>query len=331
MENMELNFWQDKRILVTGATGIVGSWLVKELLGLGAYVVALMRDADPQSELFRSGDLNRIHVVNGQLEDFAALERAVNKHEVDTVFHLGAQAIVGTALRYPLATFEANIRGTFNLLEACRQHADLVRRVVVASSDKAYGESTSLPYTEEMSLNGRYPYEVSKSCTDLIAQSYFHTYRLAVTVARCGNIYGGGDLNWSRIVPGTIRSLACREHPVIRSDGTYLRDYIYVKDVVRAYLYLAERAGQENVKGEAFNFGPEKPYSVLEIVDVLKRLMGCENMAPEILNNAQGEIKNQYLSSAKAEQMLGWKPEYTLEAGLQETINWYRRFFTEAG
>ena len=330
MENMELNFWQDKRILVTGATGIVGSWLVKELLERGAYTVALLRDADPQSELFRSGDLNRIHVVNGQLEDFTALERAVNKHEVDTVFHLGAQAIVGTALRSPLATFEANIRGTFNLLEACRQHSDLVRRVVVASSDKAYGESAHLPYTEEMPLNGRYPYEVSKSCTDLISQSYFHTYGLAVTVARCGNIYGGGDLNWSRIVPGTIRSLAQGKRPVIRSDGLYLRDYIYVKDIVRAYLCLAERSGKKNVKGGAFNFGPEKPFSVLEIVGVLQRLMGCENLTPEIVNNVQGEIKNQYLSSAKAEKLLGWKPEYSLEIGLQETVDWYQRYFIRA-
>ena len=221
--------WTGRRVFVTGATGIVGSWLVKRLLELGAYVVALVRDWDPQTELVRSGDILRTNVVNGRLEDYDTLERAINEHEIDTVFHLGAQPIVTTALRNPLPTFEANIRGSYNLLEACRVHRSLVKRVVVASSDKAYGDAPSLPYTEDMPANGRHPYDVSKSCTDLLALSYAHTYDLPVTVARCGNIYGGGDLNWSRIVPGTIRSLWHGERPIIRSNGLFTRDYIYVR------------------------------------------------------------------------------------------------------
>ena len=226
---------------MTGATGFVGSWLVKALVRRKAQVVALVRDLDHQSELVRSGAIRRVTVVNGCLEDFAALERAINEHEVDTVFHLAAQAIVGAALRNPLPTFEANIRGTYNLLEACRIHAGLVKAVVVASSDKAYGDHEDLPYTEQHALIGRHPYDVSKSCTDLIATTYHHTYGMPVTIARCGNIYGGGDLNWSRIVPGTIRSLLDRQRPVLRSDGTMIRDYFYVEDAVSAYLALAER------------------------------------------------------------------------------------------
>jgi len=227
----QTDFWSQRRVFVTGATGIVGSWLVKDLLAQGAYVVALVRDADPQSELYRSGDIHRISVVSGRLEDFHTLERAINEHEIDTVFHLAAQPIVGVAHRFPLHTFESNIRGSYNLLEACRVHNQFVQRVVIASSDKAYGPQPNLPYTEEMPLQGCHPYEVSKSCTDLIAQSYYYTYGLPVAIARCGNIYGGGDLNWSRIVPGTIRAFLQGERPVIRSDGTYVRDYIYVQRI----------------------------------------------------------------------------------------------------
>ncbi|HEX2864022.1 MAG TPA: NAD-dependent epimerase/dehydratase family protein, partial [Deinococcales bacterium] len=245
------------RVLVTGATGLVGSWVARRLMAQGAQVVAFVRDADPQSEFIRSGDIHRTTVVQGALEDYASLERAVNEHEVDTVLHFGAQTIVGTALRSPLPTFEANIRGTYHLLEACRAHADLVRRVVVASSDKAYGTSDVLPYTEAMPLRGRHPYDVSKSCADLLALAYAETYGLPVAVARCGNIYGGGDLNWSRIVPGTIRSALRGERPVLRSDGRGVRDYVYAADIADAYLLLAERAADEGVRGEAFNFSPQ--------------------------------------------------------------------------
>jgi CDP-glucose 4,6-dehydratase len=318
--------WEGRRVFVTGATGIVGSWLVRRLVDEGAIVVALIHDLDPQSELVRSGTLNRTHVVNGALEDYWALERAVNLHEADCVIHLGAQTLVGTANRNPLPTFEANIRGTYNLLEVCRVHRDLVRSVVVASSDKAYGEAAVLPYSEEMPLIGRHPYDVSKSCTDLLASAYAETYGLPVTVARCGNIYGGGDLNWSRIVPGTIRSLLEGRPPVLRSDGTFTRDYIYVQDVVDAYLLLAERAEDEGVRGEAFNFSPGKPLSVLEITAEIQRLMGREDLEPIILNQAKAEIRDQYLDSTRAEDRLEWSSRYPLDSGLKETIEWYSRF-----
>ena len=323
------NFWQGRRVFITGATGIVGSWLVNELLAQEAYVVALVQDADPQSELYRSGDITLVSVVNGALEDFWTLERAINKHEVDTVFHLGAQTIVGTAHRFPLPTFEANIRGTYNLLEVCRLHRDTVQRIVIASSDKAYGQQPHLPYTEEMPLNGRHPYEVSKSCADLIAQSYHHTYRLPISIARCGNVYGGGDLNWSRIVPGTVRSFLRSERPIIRSNGAYVRDYIYVKDVAHAYMRLAECLDDRRVQGEAFNFSTEKPITVLEMVNMIQKLMDCTHIEPDIQNCAAGEIRSQHLSAAKAHNILEWKPALDLESGLSETIAWYKAFIRE--
>jgi CDP-glucose 4,6-dehydratase len=318
--------WSQRRVLVTGATGLVGAWLVKQLLERGSYVVALIRDADPQSELFRSGDVARVSVVSGDLTDFFTVERAISEHEIDTVLHLAAQPIVGVAHRFPLQTFESNIRGTYHLLEACRIHRALVRCVVVASSDKAYGEQPQLPYTEEMPLRGRHPYEVSKSCADLLAQSYHHTYGLPVGIARCGNVYGGGDLNWSRIVPGTIRSLLRGERPVIRSDGRYVRDYIYVKDVAHAYLTLADGIGDAALHGAAFNFSPESRVNVLELVERITALMGCGSLTPDVQNTALGEIRSQYLSADKASRLLAWKPAHTLEAGLRETIAWYREF-----
>lgn len=321
--------WQGRRILVTGATGMIGSWLVKAALERGAYVVALVLDDDPQSELYRSEDIRRVSVVNGSLEDFRALERAINQHEVETVFHLGAQTLVGAAYRFPLATFEANIRGTYNLLEACRIHSGLVRRVVVASSDKAYGEQPTLPYTEDMRLDGRHPYEVSKSCADMIAQSYYHTYRLPVAIVRCGNVYGGGDLNWSRIVPGTIRSLLQGERPVLRSDGTYVRDYLYVHDAAEAYVRLAENLDDDRIRGQALNFGTECRVTVLELVQKIQKLMHCEHLPPVICNDACGEIRSQYLSFAKARRLLGWNPRFSLEQGLHEAVDWYRQFLTE--
>ena len=315
-----------RRALITGATGLLGSWLVKELLSVGANVVALVMDEDPQSELYRSGDFKRISIVNGRLENLRTIERAINTHETDVVFHVGAQTLVGAAHRAPWATFEANIRGTYNLLEACRLHDGLVKRVVIASSDKAYGENPALPYVETMPLYGRRPYEVSKSCADLLAQSYHHTYGLPVAVARCGNIYGGGDLNWSRIVPGTIRSLLQGERPIIRSDGTYLRDYLYVEDAAKAYMILAEKIEDKRVKGGGFNFSPGKPSAVLDIVKAIQKLMKQTALKPDIRNEAKGEIRSQYLSSAKARSLLQWQPRHDLEGGLRETIDWYRKF-----
>jgi CDP-glucose 4,6-dehydratase len=319
-------FWVGKRVLITGASGMVGSWLVKELLALGARISVLVHDSDPQAELFRSGDIHSCSVVNGSLADYWSVERAVNEQEVDTVFHLGAQTIVGTANRSPLPTFEANVRGTYNLLEACRVHAAMVQRVVIASSDKAYGDQEQLPYTEAAPLIGRHPYDVSKSCADLIAQAYHHTYKLPVAIARCGNVYGGGDLNWSRIVPGTIREFLRNRPIVLRSDGTYIRDYIYVKDAARGYLRLAECLDDQRVRGEGFNFSTESPLTVLQIVEAIQKLMRREDLQPVIENSASGEIRNQWLSAAKARDVLGWRAEYDLESGLAETVAWYRLY-----
>ncbi len=328
---MSAGFWRSRRVLVTGATGIVGSWLVKELLASGAHVVALVMDTNPQTELYRSGDINKTTVVNGRLEDFSCLERAVNVYETDTVFHLGAQTLVGSARRFPLATHESNIRGTYNLLEVCRVHSKLVERVVIASSDKAYGASRKLPYVENMPLNGREPYEVSKTCADLLAQSYHSTYNLPVSIARCGNIYGGGDLNWSRLIPGTIRAFIRGIRPIIRSDGTLIRDYLYVKDAARAYMVLAERLGEKRIRGQAFNFSSGHHLAVISITKLIQRLMGAMKIKLDIQNTAKGEIQNQYLSTAKANRLLGWRPTYGLEKGLRETIEWYRDFLATDG
>jgi CDP-glucose 4,6-dehydratase len=319
-------FWADRRVFVTGATGMVGSWLVKDLLARGARVAALVLDADPQSELYRSGDVRHVSVVNGNLEEFRTVERAINAFEADTVFHLGAQAIVGVGHRAPLPTLETNVRGTWNVLEACRLHRNLVERVVVASSDKAYGTQRRLPYTEDMPVAGMHPYEVSKSAADLVARMYYHTYGVPVAIARCGNIFGGGDLNWSRIVPGTIRACLRGERPVVRSDGSYVRDYFYVKDAARAYLLLAERLHDARVVGEAFNFSNESPLGVLELVGVIQKLLEAGHLEPDVRNVVEGEIHSQYLSAARAREALGWTPEFDLEGGLVETIAWYRGF-----
>jgi CDP-glucose 4,6-dehydratase len=320
------SFFRDKRVFITGATGLVGSWLTRALVELGAYTVVLIRDSDPQSELVRSGLLQRVSVVSGSLEDYSSLERAINEHEVDTVFHLGAQTIVGTALRNPLPTFEANIRGTYNLMEACRIHSSLVKRILVASSDKAYGDSTVLPYTEDMPPSGRHPYDVSKSCTDLICQTYFHTYNLPVVIARCGNIFGGGDLNWSRIIPGTIRSILEGNTPVVRSDGTLTRDYVYVQDAVSAYLKMAQQTEHPDVRGEIFNFGPDQPRTVLQVIQAVAEGLGRSDIQPSVQNTAKAEIQNQYLDASKAKRVLGWEQVYSFEQGLQETIGWYKQY-----
>ena len=318
--------FEGRTVFVTGATGLVGSWLVPRLLASGAGVVALVRDADPQSELVRSGTIGRCTVVTGRLENLDDLERALVGHEVDTVFHLAAQTIVGAAFRSPLATFESNIRGTYQLLEACRRQRETVRRVVVASSDKAYGEARVLPYTEEMPANGRHPYDVSKSCADLLSQTYAATYGLPLAVARCGNIYGGGDLNWSRLVPGTIRSALEGRRPIIRSDGTYTRDYVFVEDAVSGYLALADGLDREEVRGGVFNFGPGAPATVLEVTNAILAATGRTDLVPEIRDEAAAEIREQFLDSSKARRVLGWAPTRGLREGLLETVAWYRTF-----
>lgn len=320
-----MSFWQDRPTLVTGGTGLLGGWLVKHLLGLGADIVCLVRDWVPGSELVRSSAVEQVKVVRGDICDSALMERVLGEYEIDTVFHLAAQTIVGIANRNPVSTFQTNIGGTCTVLEACRRSSK-VKAVVVASSDKAYGDQERLPYDERTPLQGRHPYDVSKSCADLIAQSYFTTYGLPVGITRCGNFYGGGDLNWNRIVPGTIRSIVRGDRPVIRSDGQYVRDYFYIEDGAAAYVLLAERlAGNTKLHGEAFNFSNETPVSVLEIVERISSLMNSD-LKPVILNEASNEIREQYLSSVKAGKLLKWKPLVTLDAGLRRTISWYRDF-----
>lgn len=319
-------FWKHRRVFVTGCTGILGSWLTMRLVELGAEVIGLIRDQVPRSNLNWSGFQTRIDIVHGDVCDYDLLERALAEYEVEVVFHLAAQTIVPIANRAPRPTFETNVRGTWNLLEACR-HNPTVERIVIASSDKAYGEQPVLPYTEDQPLLARYPYDVSKAAADMIAQSYYYTFGLPVAITRLGNIYGGGDLNWNRIVPGTIRSAYYGERPIIRSDGSPKRDYIYVKDAVHAYITLAEHLDREEVQGQVFNFAPEHPISVLDLTRRILERMGRTDLEPIVLGTATGEIQNQYLSAEKAHRVLGWRPQYSLEQGLDETIAWYVAFF----
>lgn len=317
------SFWRDRRVLITGCTGVLGSWLTARLVELGADVVGLIRDWVPQSHLVRSGTMGRIKVVHGSVTDEEVVNRTFAEYEIQTCFHLAALTVVGVANRAPVPTFETNVRGTWLLLEAARQWGKL-EQFVLASSDKAYGSHDVLPYTESAPLQGRHPYDVSKSCADLIAQTYAHTYQMPVAVTRCANMYGGGDLNWNRIVPGTIRSVLLNERPIVRSDGTMKRDYVYVKDIASAYLTLAEAMKDGAHTSGTFNFGVDSPRTVLEMVEAIIRLSDHPDLEPVILNNVQNEIQNQYLSSEKAHKLLGWKPQYTLEEGLGETMAWYK-------
>lgn len=326
MEEVVRNsFWRDRPVLVTGATGLVGGWLVRRLLAAQADVVCLVRDSVPTSELYRSHLVDNVRVVHGDICDQALLERALGEYEVDTVFHLAAQSIVTIATRNPVSTFESNVRGTWSLLEATRR-SPKVKQVVVASSDKAYGDQDALPYDESTPLQGRHPYDVSKSCADLISQAYAHTYGLRIGITRCGNFYGGGDLNWNRIVPGTIRSILRGQRPVIRSDGSYIRDYFYVEDGAHAYITLAEAlACGAATPGEAFNFSNEQEIGVLELTRRILTAMGSA-LEPDIKNEATSEIRRQYLSASRARARLGWTPLHNLQSGLEHTIAWYREF-----
>jgi CDP-glucose 4,6-dehydratase len=318
-------FWRDRPTLVTGATGLVGAWTVRRLIALGADVVCLVRDWVPQSELVRSRQIEQVRVVRGDVRDQAELERVLGEFEIDTVIHLAAQTIVGIANRNPISTFESNIQGTWALLEACRR-SPLVKQIVLASSDKAYGSADTLPYDETTPLKGEHPYDVSKSCADLIAKSYAVTFGLPVVVTRCGNFFGGGDLNWNRVVPGTIRSVLRQERPVIRSDGEYIRDYFYVEDGAAAYTLLAEKiAERPALAGEAFNFSTEYRLTVRAIVAKVLAAMHS-TLEPDVQNVATNEIREQYLDATKAKRDLGWTPLFTLDEGLRRTIEWYRGF-----
>jgi CDP-glucose 4,6-dehydratase len=327
MENMvNRTFWQDRPTFVTGGTGLVGSWLIQRLVESGADVVCLVRDWVPQSELVRSGTIEKVNVVRGDIRSRGVLERALGEYEIDTVIHLAAQTIVTIANRNPISTFETNIAGTWNLLEACCR-SPKVKQIVMASSDKAYGDQEILPYNEDTPLQGQHPYDVSKSAADLIAATYAKSYNLPVAITRCGNFYGGGDLNWNRIIPGTIRSILRGQAPIIRSDGEYIRDYFYVEDGAAAYMLLAEQlAARPELKGQAFNFSNEIQVTVREVVEKVIKLMKS-NLQPEILNETSNEIRHQYLSAEKARRMLNWKPLFNLDEALGLTIDWYREFF----
>jgi len=325
---MSANYWLDRPVFVTGGGGFLGSWLTQKLHDAGADVVCLLRDWVPQSELVRSHTIEKVKVVRGDLQDLELVERTLAEYEIHTVFHLGAQTSVVIANRSPISTFDSNVRGTWSVLEACR-HAPTVKSIVVASSDKAYGSHDQLPYSEDAPLQGEYPYDVSKSCADLIARSYAKTYKLPVAVTRCGNLYGGGDLNWSRIVPGTIRSLIRGQRPVIRSDGQLIRDYFYVEDAVAAYMLLAQAvASDSDVAGTAFNFSNETAVPVLDLVKKIVCQMGSP-LAPDVRNEASNEIRAQYLSAKRARQVLNWAPLFSLEEGLGRTIGWYKEFLVQ--
>ena len=324
-EPLNREFWRDRPTLVTGATGLVGGWLVRRLVAAGAQIVCLIRDWAPQCELVRAGLLEEVTSARGDVRDQALLERVLGEYEVDTVVHLAAQTIVPIANRNPASTFETNIGGAWALLEACRR-SPVVKQIVLASSDKAYGDQEGLPYDEQTPLQGRHPYDVSKSCADLIAQTYAITYGLPVAITRCGNFFGGGDLNWNRIVPGAVRSLLRGQRPVIRSDGQYVRDYFYIEDGAAAYMTLAERlAGDRSLCGQAFNFSNETPITVLALVEHILRLMESD-LQPDIRNEASNEIRSQHLSAARARRVLSWQPLFSLDEGLQRTIAWYREF-----
>jgi CDP-glucose 4,6-dehydratase len=321
---MTAGFWKDRPTLITGATGFMGSWLLKKLIGEQADLVVLVRDDVPRSLAVEENLLERVTAVRGTVEDLGLLRRTLAEYNVDTIFHLAAQPLVGVAKLDPLSTLETNVRGTWNVLEAARLCS--TKQTVVASSDKAYGPSDELPYLESHPLRGRFPYDVSKSCADLISTMYAATYALPVCIVRCANLFGGGDLNFSRTIPGAIAATLKNERFVIRSDGKFVRDFLYVKDAAEAYALVAERlAADRSLTGEAFNFGLGLRLTVSEVVRKVLELMDRTSLEPIIMNQASAEIREQYLSSDKAKQTLGWSPRYDLIDGLTETIAWYRR------
>lgn len=326
---MDARYWRHKNVFVTGATGLLGSWLVKYLVDAGANVVVLIRDIVPHSNLYRSGYINKVTIVRGALENYATIERTLGEYEIDTIFHVGAQTIVEIANRNPLSTFESNIKGTWNVLEAARR-SPAVKKIIVASSDKAYGAHKELPYTEAAPLQGRHPYDVSKSAADLIAHTYHNSYKLPVAITRCGNFFGGGDFNFNRIIPGTIRAVFSGQRPILRSDGSFIRDYFYIEDAADAYITLAEKMDDEAIHGHAFNFSNEIQMTVLDVVHRILKLMGRDDLQPQVLAVAKNEIPHQYLSAEKARTMLHWKPQHSFDEALEKTIHWYQDYFRKA-
>lgn len=325
------NYFKNKKIFVTGASGFIGSHLVKSLLKQQAEIICLVRDFVPNSMFFTKELDKKVIIVKADLEDYFSIERTINEYQPESIIHLGAQTIVGTANCSPIGTFNSNIKGTWNLLEAARVHDKFIKSIVIASSDKAYGEQEKLPYTEESPLNATNPYDASKACTDILARSYAVTYSIPLSISRCGNFFGGGDLNFSRLVPGTIKSAIFNESPVLRSDGLYIRDYIYVLDAVNAYEVLAKQTEEKKFKGEAFNFSNEVQLTALDFTNKILEKMNKKNLKPIIKNQASGEIKAQHLSAKKARETLGWKSEWGIDKALDETIKWYKEYFSKRG
>jgi len=324
---MRKSFWKGKRVLITGYEGFLGSNLTKTLLACGALLWGLdIRTRRSQTVLSKE-ELKQIKVIKASVEDFPLLSGLISRNKIAFIFHLAAEALVDNCLKNPLSAFSANIRGTWNLLAAARGKKS-VKAIVIASSDKAYGSHKDLPYKENASLLGRNPYDVSKSCADLLASSFYHTYRVPVAITRCGNIFGPGDFSFSRIVPDTIRSVAKNKALIIRSDGKFTRDYVYVDDVVNGYITLAEKLPRLKLAGQAFNFSCEKPISVLGLVKKVYNISARKHNY-KILNRAKYEIKHQYLSSKKARVVLGWRPKINLEEGLKKTVAWYQEYLSK--
>ncbi|MFA6429863.1 MAG: GDP-mannose 4,6-dehydratase [Patescibacteria group bacterium] len=319
-------FWNNRHVFITGGFGLLGSTIAEMLHDLGARLVLLKRDHVPSSRIFELGAIDHINIVHGDFEDFPTVYRALNEYEIDTVFHVGAQPIAPVGNRCPLPTLSANIMGTCNMLEAART-APTVKRMLVASSDKAYGAQPVLPYTEDAPLRGTHPYDVSKSCTDLVSQMYWNTYKTPVCITRCGNLYGPGDLNWQRVIPETIKHVLHNEAPVIRSDGKFIRDYFFIRDAANAYITLAENMERPEVLGQPFNFSTGNSMTVVDIVNKVLQVMGRTDLQPIILNQAKAEIHDQTLSSEKAGRILNWKPYWSVDEGLAETVAWYKNYF----
>jgi len=319
--------WENMNVLVTGADGFIGSHVAQALVEKGAEVTTIVRDVRKCNNTDVLNIKDKVNIVYGDIIDFKDCERVINEYDTEFCFHIAAQAIVGHANRSPLSTFKSNIKGTWNVLEACRI-SKTIKGVVIASSDKAYGQQKKLPYTEESPLSGYFPYDVSKACAEMIARSYYMTYNLSLAITRNANTYGPADMNLSRIIPDVITRLLKGKQPVIRSDGNPKRDYMYIKDAVNAYLILAENLHRKDVVGQAFNFGTGKPISVLNLYKKIIKLMG-KNVEPKILGQAKNEIDMQYLDSTKARKILGWKEEYDIDSGLKETIDWYKNYFSK--
>lgn len=320
---MKKNFWKSKNVLVTGFEGFVGSNLTKQLLSRDAHVVGLDIKIHRKGTILDKTDYNNMVVVKGSVCNYGLVKKLIDRYKVEVVFHLAAESLVGDCQKDPARALSTNIRGTWSVLEACR-HSSSITSIAVASSDKAYGNQDVLPYRENMPLQGKHPYDVSKSCADLIAYTYYHTYGVPVAITRCGNIFGPGDFNFSRLVPDTIRCVLTGKMLLIRSDGMFTRDYIYVDDVINGYMILAEKLKKFKLAGEAFNFSNQSPIVAKELVDRIFKL-ACKKPNYRILNIAKYEIKQQYLSSRKARKILSWKPRVNLETGLLRTIEWYKR------